>query len=331
MKKELFGYLPSGKAIYSYEFGNERLTATVITYGAAVQKLVSYGRDVIGGFDTIDGYLADDGHQGAIVGRYANRIKDARFTLNGKVYELERNCEGKHHLHSGSAGLCKKLWEAEVLGENALLLRTIAADGDGNYPGNLQVSVRYTIEDDCLSIAYEAMTDKETPVNITNHMYFNLDGLGGDILEHQVQIFASGVSEIDEDLTPTGTILPTRGTIFDFTIPHTIGERLDDRFGGYDHNYLLDGDRIGRAPTLAAIVENTDRRLSVLTNRPCMQFYIGNSMNGTHNFKNNIRQVIHGAFCLETQFAPYSIVSGECMLKAGETFSSETIYKIEKR
>ncbi|MGN1116712.1 MAG: hypothetical protein ACI4TH_09095, partial [Candidatus Ornithomonoglobus sp.] len=204
MKKELFGYLTDGKPIEKYEFGNEALSVSVITYGASVQKLVSYGRDVVGGFDTIDGYLLDSGHQGAIVGRYANRIKDARFILNGTTYELEKNCNGRHHLHSGSAGFSKKVWNAEIIDGSSLMLSAESADGDGNYPGNLKVTVTYSIKGSELSIKYFAICDSDTPLNLTNHSYFNLDGFGGTILEHHAVIQSDFISEIDDDLVPTG-------------------------------------------------------------------------------------------------------------------------------
>lgn len=298
--------------------------------------------DVVLGFDTLDAYKANDPYFGALVGRYANRIAGGRFTLDGVDYTLALN-DGDNHLHGGHVGFDKVVWGASPFVGNTysgVRLSHVSPDGAEGYPGNLSVVVTYTLNDDNeFRVDYEATTDRATPINLTQHSYFNLGG-GPDILGHEMMLNASRMTPIDSGLIPTGEIVAVEGTPFDFRKPATIGSRIhevsDDqiRFGlGYDHNFVIDRDADpSQHLVLAATVSDPEsgRRVDVLTTEPGIQFYSGNFLDGTHVGKQGTVYGHRSGFCLETQHFPDSPNHHsfpDAILAAGETFESSTIFR----
>lgn len=334
MKKSLFGHLSDGKEIYLYELNSGTLTLEVITYGGIIRTLSKDGIDMICGYDTLDEYVNDDSCQGALIGRYANRIKEGRFTVGGIDYQVAKNDHGKNHLHGGNIGFNRKVWRVEEANDCQITLSLFSPDGEENYPGNLTLKVTYTITDYALIIDYDAVCDRECPLNFTNHAYFNISGTGnGTILDNIVMINADEFSEIDDELIPSGKHLPVDGTPFDFRTPRTVGEKLGGEVTGYDHNFILRGtpacDVCGRQLALAATVENGVHKLSTYTDKPCMQLYTANGMTG-RVFKGGIERKPQSALCLETQYEPNSPQFGKAIYKAGEPYHFTTIYSIEK-
>ncbi len=334
-----FGKTADGTPVEQYTLTNGKVTAKVITYGGIVTDLTVPDRDgkpgdVVLGFDTLDGYLKGHPFFGATVGRYANRIAGGKFTLDGKVYTLAVN-NGPNSLHGGSKGFDKYVWKVEKSSETSLTLSHSSPDGDEGYPGKLDVTVTFTVtKDDALRIDYTAKTNKATPLNLTNHSYFNLDGpASGAIDDHVLELEADSYTPVDATLIPTGKIAPVRGTPLDFTKPTAIGSRyaeLKAEPPGYDHNFVLRGH--GELTALAArVVGPKSRRvMEVYTTEPGVQLYTSNFMDGTIKGKGGVTYKQHGAFCLETQHYPDSPNQTEfptTILKPGQTFKSTTIYK----
>jgi aldose 1-epimerase len=319
----------------------------VTSYGGIVTELHAPDKsgklaDVVLGFDGLDDYVKDNPFFGCITGRYANRIAGGKFTLGGKEYTLEKN-NGPNHLHGGLKGFDKVVWKAEpVRGEEpAVRMRYLSKDGEEGYPGNLSVTVTYTLtEDNALRIDYRATTDKATPVNLTNHSYFNLAGHdAGDVLDHVMMIAADKYTPVDKDLIPTGKIDPVRGTPLDFTAPTPIGKRIDQLKsvpgGGYDHNYVL-RDAEDKGPRLAARVTEpkSGRVMEVLTTEPGVQLYTGNFLDGKVKGKGGAAYKKHAGFCLETQHFPDSVHHKNfpsVILEPGKTFTSTTIYRFSAK
>jgi aldose 1-epimerase len=296
--------------------------------------------DVVLGFDNLDGYLGSHPYFGAIVGRYANRIAKARFTLNGKEYVLAVN-NGENALHGGLKGFDKKVWQAEEVTTSngpGLRLTYVSPDGEEGYPGNLTVTVTYSLTNrNEVQIDYRATTDADTVLNLTNHTYFNLKGAGrGTILDHEVLIDADRFTPVDSGLIPTGEFRSVEGTPFDFRTSTPIGERIDaddeqiKLGGGYDHNFLINGST--NELRLAARVKEptTGRVMEVLTDQPGMQFYTGNFLDGSIVGKQGIAYGKRFGFCMETQHYPDSPnkpVFPTAVLKAGDTFTSTTVFR----
>ena len=341
MKKPL-GKLPDGTEIEAYTLYNTQgASAKVITYGATLTELFMPDRhgkmgDVVLGFDDLQGYLGQHPYFGGTIGRYGNRIAKGQFTLDGKTYHLALN-NGPNSLHGGTIGFNRRVWEAEPLeGKDgaAVRLRYLSKDGEENYPGNLHVSVTYTLTNtNELKIQYAAETDKDTVLNLTNHSYFNLSGTDqGNILKYILYINADKYTPVDATLIPTGAIDSVAGTPLDFLKPTAIGARIGEikDIGGYDHNYVLNG----KAGTLRLAARVTDpesgREMEVFTTQPGVQFYSAIGLNGSIKGKGGVAYQKYGAICLETQHFPDSpnhpnFPSTE--LKPGEHFHSETIYK----
>jgi aldose 1-epimerase len=338
-----FGSMPDGSdaAIYSLKNGNG-MEVRITSYGAAVQSLTAVDRDgsfadVVLGFDTIDGYLGGSSYFGAIVGRFANRIANARFSLDGEQFVLPAN-DGRNTLHGGFRGFDKVLWTAT--GEDpgkSITLRYVSPDGEQGFPGEVSVRVVYTLTDDNeLRIDYHATTDRATPLNVSNHAYFNLAGEGsGDILGHEVTILADAFTPVDDTLIPSGEIRQVAGTPFDFRDSTAIGARIDAEdeqlaFGhGYDHNWVL--NKSGPGPELVARVHEpgSGRIMEVLTTEPGLQFYTGNFLDGVSG-KGGHSYVYRGGFCMETQHYPDSPNHPDfpdAILRPGETYESTTIYR----
>ena len=318
--------------------------AAITNYGARVVSLLVPDKkgvltDVVLGYDSIGKYV----HQpetffGAIVGRYGNRIAKGKFKLEGKVYTLATN-NGANHLHGGLKGFGAEVWDAKQLSDSSLELKYFSRDGEEGYPGNLQVTVTYTLTgDNELAIDYLATTDKATVLNLTNHAYFNLNGQGsGTINNHLLQISGDKYTPVDSTLIPTGKIEPVAGTPFDFREPTTIGSRIDSpniqlKYGkGYDHNFVLNMAKDGGLHAAATVLgDQSGIFMEVLTREPGIQFYGGNFMNGGNPLKGGKRDDFRTAFCLETQHYPDSpnepsFPSTE--LKPGQQYKTSTVYR----
>jgi aldose 1-epimerase len=341
-----FGKTPEGIPVDLYVLTNGKMTAKVMTYGAILTELQVPDRDgklgdVVLGFDNLASYLAGHPHFGATTGRVANRIAKGQFTLDGQVYKLAVN-NGPNSLHGGLKGFDKKVWKAEDASGPAgpaVKLTYTSPDGEEGYPGNLTATVTYTVTpDNELKLDYTAVTDKATPVNLTNHSYFNLAGpASGDILAHELMLAADQYTPADETLIPTGKLAPVKGTPLDFTSPTPIGSRFDQLTGeprGYDHNYVLRGD--GKAPALGARVydRGTGRVLEMFTTEPGVQLYTANFLDGKITGQGGVVYKKHGAFCLEAQHFPDSVHHANfpsTILRPGEKYTQTTIYKFSTR
>lgn len=335
MKKTLFGTMhQDGKAvdIYAHTLENTDLKVTILSLGGIIQTFSHKGTEIVAGFDTLADYLTDTSYQGSIVGRYANRIKEAKFAIGGKTCELSKNV-GIHQLHGGIRGFNRKVFEVAEGENNSLILTLTSPDGEEGYPGNLSVRVTYTLLADALSIHYEAVSDADTYVNLTNHAYFNLCGIAsGDILAHEAAIYGDRITVLDEELVSTGRHQAVAGTPYDFNVKKPVGRDIA-AISGYDVNYVLTGEKnidfAGRALRLAAEVTACGRTLTVLTDKPCVQLYTGNFLGpDSVPFKGGIRAVRHHALCLETQYEPSSPTFGKTLLAAGEKYDTVTVYRL---
>ncbi len=321
--KKPFGKTADGQQVDLYVLTNKSgAEAAITTFGGAVVSLKVPDRngklaDVVLGYDSAEGYVADKSYFGALVGRYGNRIGHAQFTLDGKTYTLAKN-NGENTLHGGIKGFNKAVWSAKTLSAKdgqSLELSYLSNDGDEGFPVDLKVTVTYTWTDaNALKIDYSATTDKKTVVNLTNHSYFNLGGQGsGDILGHQLMIAADKFTPVDAGLIPTGELREVTNTPFDFRKPTAIGARIDQDDeqmklgGGYDHNFVLRMP-MDRGQSLAARVVDpaSGRVLEVWTTEPGIQFYTGNFLDGETIGKGGVAYTKRSAFCLETQHFPDS-------------------------
>lgn len=340
-----FGKTTDGQVIELFTLQNGKgMTAKVMTYGATLVALHAPDRhgaskDLVLGFDSLDPYLKGHPLFGSTVGRFANRIGGAQFTLNGKTYKLAAN-NGKNHIHGGPTGFDKRVWKGETFqaaDRVGVKLSYTSADGECGFPGNLKVTVTYTLTDaNELRIDYTATPDQDTPVNLTNHSYFNLAGQdAGDVLAHELQVFADSYTPSDDGLIPTGEIAPVKGTPLDFTAPTPIGARIKElpKTRGYDHNFVLKGD--GKTPALAARVyePKSGRVMEVLTTEPGVQLYTANHMRNQPG-KGGAVYNQHQGFCLETQHYPDSINKPNFpspVVRAGQTYQSATIFRFATR
>ncbi len=341
-----YGKLPDGTAIEQYTLTNENgLVLKVITYGAIITELRVPDRtgalgDVVLGFDRLEPYETKSPYFGAAIGRVGNRIARGRFTLDGKTYTLAIN-NAPNHLHGGLKGFDKVVWKAaaskDAKGAPGVSFEYTSADGEEGYPGTLHVTMTYVLNNaNELVIRYRATTDKDTPVNLTNHTYFNLSGRGS-ILDHVLRIAASRFTPVDDTLIPTGAIAPVAGTPMDFTAGKPIGRDLGllaNRPQGYDHNFVLDSG--GGHLALAASVYDpaSGRALDTLTDQPGVQFYSGNFLDATVTGKNGAIYHQHEAFCLETQHFPDSVNHPNfpsTILHPGQVYHSTTIYRFSVR
>lgn len=332
MKKEFFGTLEGGKDVTLYTLSNSECEVKLSDLGATVVSFAVFGKDVVGGFDTLDGYLKDDSHQGATIGRVANRIANARFVMDGKEYRVSANDNG-NCLHGG-CGFDYKMWMVKEYDGKTIVFEYTSADGEEGFPASVTATVSYTLEGTDLIIDYQATPDGKTPISMTNHSYFNLDGFGGDILGHKLTIYADKYTKVGRDLIPTGERPEVKGTAFDFTEAHTVGERIDDTDGGYDHNFILcpteHREYLGKRLGLAAVLEGEKIRMRVYTDQPGVQFYSGNFLGSGPDFKGGIKQIKHGALCLETQTEPNSVNAGVGFYGKGEVYTQTTVYSMEK-
>jgi aldose 1-epimerase len=344
--KQPFGKTAAGEAVDLYTLKNKHgVEASITNYGASVVSLKtpdSQGNfaDIALGFDSLEGYTGAQPYLGAVVGRYGNRIAKGKFSLNGKEYTLAKN-NGENSLHGGLQGFDKKVWTAssETKPDGpSVTLKYSSKDGEEGYPGKLDVTVTYTLTDENdLRLDYQATTDQDTVLNVTNHTYFNLAGQGtGDILSHEMTINADRFTPVDAGLIPTGELKAVEGTPFEFRKPQIIGARIDGddeqlkRGKGYDHNWVLNktGDELSLAAR--ASEPKSGRVLEVWTTQPGVQFYTGNFLDGTVAGKGGVKYALRSGFCLETQHYPDSPNHPDfptTVLKPGQEFKSTTVWK----
>jgi len=338
---ESFGKTPDGQEVDLYTLANiNGIRAKITNYGAILVSLEvpdkdSKPADITLGFDKLDGYIPRHPYFGATVGRYANRIGGAKFKLNDIEYTLAAN-NGPNHLHGGIKGFDKVAWKLEDIkaeSDKALLkLSYLSKDGEEGYPGNLACTVTYTLtKDGELKISYEAETDKATVINLTNHSYWNLAGQGsGDVLGHELMLNADKYTPVDEGLIPTGEIRSVKDSPMDFTKPMTIGSRIGQVEGGYDHNYVLNSG--GGALSLCARVSEptSGRIMEIYTTEPGVQLYTGNFLDGSITGKSGKVYKKHYGFCLETQHFPDSPNKPDfpsVVLNPGDKYTTVTVYK----
>ncbi|GGF05613.1 aldose epimerase family protein [Hymenobacter cavernae] len=345
-----FGKTTDGQEVQLYTLTNAHgLKATITNYGGTVTSLLvpdKQGKlgNIVLGFDNVSGYQSPafvkaGPYFGALIGRYGNRIKGGKFTVDGKEYTLAKN-NGPNTLHGGLKGYDKVVWQAEPGSSSdgqTLKLTYLSKDGEEGFPGNLNVTVVYTLtNNDELKIDYAATTDKATPVNLTNHSYFNLGyGQDKDVLSHEVTLPADRYTVVDKDLIPTGELKPVKGTPFDFTTAHTIGERIAQVPGGYDHNWVLNNAGGNGLHLAATVYEPTSgRTLETMTTEPGVQFYTGNFLDGSLKGTGDVTYGKHYGFCLETQHFPDSPnqpTFPSTILKPGDTLHSTTVYRFGVR
>ena len=346
LSKMIFGNTPDGTPVELYVLKNGQITVKVMTYGAIITEIDTPDRngkegDVVLGFDSLEGYLGKHPYFGATVGRVANRIAKGKFTLNGQEYTLAVN-DGPNTLHGGLKGFDKVIWKAEPISRPdgpSIKLTRRSPDGEEGYPGNLDVSVQFTVtEQNELKIEYTATTDKATPINLSNHSYFNLAGRTTEpVLGHELMLAADHYTPVDETLIPTGEIAPVAGTPLDFTKPTDIGARIKELKGeptGYDHNFVLDSGGKSLALAVRVYEPKTGRVMELSTTEPGVQFYTGNFLDGTITGKDGIAYRKHHAFCLEAQHYPDSIHHANfpsAVLKPGKTYTQTTVYKFSAR
>lgn len=341
---ENFDTVIDGKKIGLYWIKNDSTEVALTNYGGRIVGLWVPDRsgkmtDVVVGMKNLEGFInSNERYFGATIGRVGNRIARGKFKLNGKEYNLPTNNNG-NTLHGGNQGFQDVVWDAEQPDEKTLVLRYKSPDGEEGFPGNLDVKVTYSVtKNRGIKMEYEATTDKATPVNLTNHAFFNLNGEGsGTILDHQVQLYANQFTPVDEGLIPTGEFKDVEGTPFDFREVHTIGERIESENEqlkngvGYDHNFVLNGtkeDGMNKAATV--IGDKSGIKMEIFTEEPGIQFYSGNFMQSKNTFKSGAKDDYRTAFALETQHFPDAPNQPEfpsIILEPGDTYHTVSIYK----
>ena len=336
---EFFGFMPDGDSVMLFTLTNELdYVIKIMNLGGIITEIHTPDRNgksgnIALGFDNLDQYLAGHPNFGALIGRFGNRIANAQFTLDGEVYQLAPN-NGPNTLHGGIVGFDDVVWETEVIScdeRAALKLSYLSVDGEEGYPGNLQVVVTYELLMDQLFITYEAETDKATPVNLTNHTYFNLAG-EGTIKDHMLYVNASKYTPVNEELIPTGEMANVEGTPFDFRKPLAIGERFGQLEGepvGYDHNFILDKGGEERVLASKIMDPKSGRFVEVITTEPGVQVYTGNFLDGSL-VSGDFTYIQHSGMCMETQHFPDSPNQPQfpnTILRPGEKFASQTIFR----
>lgn len=343
--KSLFGTAPEGEAHLFTLTNDNGITVAITNYGGIITRITTPDRqgneeDVALGFDNLDDYLEDELFLGATVGRYANRISGASFSLEGKTYKLFANA-GEHHLHGGVKGFHKQLWDAEPFetdSASGVKMRYTSPDGEEGYPGTLDVTVTFSLTvDNELVIEYEAATDKTTVVNLTNHTYFNLhDGGETEATSHLIKIHADQMVEANESLCPTGTILSVDGKPFDFREGKLIEEEVESSHpqimmgNGFDHSFVVNGEPGTLRPAAEAYDPQTGRMLEVFTEEPVVHFYSGNFLDGTITGRDGVVYGNRNAFCFETQHfadSPNQPDFPSTVLRPGEKYQTKTVYK----
>ena len=346
IEKTSFGTLPDGRRVDQYTLKNANgMEVKIMNYGGVITHWTAPDKegkyeDIVLGFDSLVGYLTPPPYFGAIIGRYGNRIANGKFTLDGKSYQLAKN-NGENHLHGGVVGYDKVLWNAEPIegAESALKLTYLSRDGEEGYPGNLNITVIYTLtNDNALKMDYAATTDKATVINLTNHSYFNLSAAKKDVLDQEITLNADRYLPVDKGLIPTGELRPVTGGVFDFTKPTVISQGInevkDEQIklgGGYDHAWILNKKEPNELSLAATVLEKTSgRKMEVMTTEPAIQFYTGNFLDGSLTGKGGVKYTKRFALCLESEHYPDSPNQSafpSVVLKPNEKYSTTTIYK----
>ncbi len=340
-----FGTTPDGQQVQLYTLTNKNgLVAKITNYGATLVSLEVPDRDgklanIVLGYDTLEQYAGDTSYFGATIGRYGNRIGGAKFTLNGKQYDLAAN-NGPNHLHGGAVGFNKRVWTAETKSGNgggSVKFTYISPDGEENYPGRLITSVTYALSgDNELLIDYEAVSDQDTHCNLTHHSYFNLAGHNsGEVLDHVLMLNCDRYLPVDETLIPTGQLEPVVGTPFDFTAPKKIGQDIQQQEGLYDHCFVIRPDANGSQLKLAARVTDpkSGRVMEISTTEPGIQFYTANHLDGVQG-ADGATYNKHQAFCLETQHYPDTPNQPQfpsTVLKKDQRYRSTTVHRFSAK
>ncbi len=333
-----FGTTRDGQAVELFTLRCGALEAEILTFGATVRALRVPDKngnpvDVVLGYNTVSAYETNGGYVGALVGRYANRIANASYIIDGARITLEAN-EGTKQLHGGAVGFSHRIFTAEIVGDSSICLCYTAQDGEGGHPGTLTVRATYTLTEDTLLLRYEAESDKATYCNLTNHSYFNLNG-HGDILAHKLQIFADHFTPVDANSIPTAMATPVVGTAFDFTEAKAVGRDIFSNeeqlrlTGGYDHNYVLaPAQGLRRAACLVG--EKSGIVMETWTEKPGVQLYTANFLDADIDTKSGHPYQKHAALCLETQFFPDSPnhpAWGDIVLRPGQRYDYTTAYR----
>lgn len=350
IEKNYFGTLPDGTKVDIFTLKNSNNMSVEITnFGGIIVSILVPDKngkiaDVELGYKQLDKYIDNDGYLGALVGRHANRIEDAKFELNGKVYNLVKN-DGNNHLHGGTIGLHNVVWAAGISekdGMQKLVLNHTMADGEENYPGKLDVQVEYSLSDaNELKIEYTAVSDKDTVVNLTNHAYFNLSGhASGDVLKHQIYINADKFTPVNNECIPIGEIREVKGTVMDFTKMKSFAEGLDSNDeqivngSGYDHNWVLNTKGNINEVACELYDPESGRVMQVFTTKPGVQFYTGNHLSEKLVGKDNAVYRKRTGLCLETQYFPNAMKHENFpspILRANEKYHHITIYKFQNK
>ncbi len=338
MNKEIFGY-KDGLAVHKYTITNGEITATVLSYGAIWQSFIAPDKngkptDLIIGYKTIEEYATRAGYSGAIVGRVANRIANAEFTMNGKVYKLSKN-NGEHSLHGGVNGFSSKIWEEVALSENSVTLKCFSADGEEGYPANVEVFVTYTVTNDGVKIDYKATPDGDTPIALINHAYFNPNGEdGGACYDVELQIDADAIVHLDEKRIPDGALTSVDGSVLDFRTARKIGDFVHPTdpilvdFHGYDFCYALNGK--GYRKVANAYGDKSGINIEVYTDMDGLQIYAARCFVGVQGKSCVLYE--GNSFCLETQRYPNAVNCPNFpspFVKKGQSFISTTFYKVK--
>lgn len=333
-----FGTTPQGRQVDLLTLDNGQISCRILTLGATLQALEvpdGQGRkaDVVLGYDTLTEYLENDGYLGAVVGRYANRIAGGRFSLNGRDYTLAVN-NGPNHLHGGLVGYSHRVWQVAELTDTQAVLTLDSPDGEEGYPGHVQVQVTYALSGTSLTIHYQAVTDADTPCNLTNHAYFNLSGHdSGNAMDQELQLRAASYTPTDETSIPLGTVEPVEGTPMDFRALTPLGARIDAPFrqlqlgNGYDHNYAVQGEAGTLRPCATALSRRSGIVMEVETTSPGVQLYTANFVPQGRKGKGGCAYGPRHAFCLETQFFPDSPnqpAFPDALLRPGKPFDHTT-------
>ncbi|MBR4868953.1 MAG: galactose mutarotase [Clostridia bacterium] len=332
--KEVCGQI-NGRDIYEFTLQNENVTLQVMEYGATVHRLLFSGVDCVAGYDELQGYMNGNSFQGATVGRYANRIGGAAFSVNGECYKVDANDNKVNSLHGGAHGFYAKVFQGEEIDDHTVAFSLFSPHLEGGYPGNLNLTVTFCVENNGVTITYDALCDRDTVMNFTNHAYFTL---GADRCKNIVlQMQAEAITPVDDLLIPTGEYMAVEGTPFDFRIAKPIGQDLEKEHpqlllgGGYDHNFVLGKTKQWREAVITATNPQNGITLTCSTDLPGVQLYTSNMLNEPLG-KEGSPLSKHQAFCLETQFFPDTPNQPEfpsCEVKAEQPFTSVTRYEFQ--
>lgn len=333
MEKVLFGNLKNGDSVYAYTIKNGVIKVVILDYGASVQSFQFKGKDIVLGYDDALSYEMNDGYLGACVGRVANRIEKAKFSLDGVEYSIDKN-DGENSLHGGFNGISNKIWQVESFDNDSITLSVVSLSGEGGFPATVKITVKYTVCGNGLEIEYLAVSDGKTPINLTNHSYFNLNQ-GEDLKNTTLFVDADYFTPIDKTLIPTGEIRFVGGTPFDFRHAKEILtdiENDDEQLklaNGYDHNFVLNGKGYKKFATL----EGERLKMDCFTDREGVQVYSGNFLNGKKGKRGAVYNFRSG-ICLETQSFPNAVNQKEfpsCIITPENPYKSKTEYRIQEK